>query len=165
MPTEMETKVLRLLSAIEIPLNAGQIIESWGDEAVTVACEAALGDYPGLRTKIRTNAATLVGTMSHPQAREALRLLLKDANTDVRARALRAAGRQKRDDLVPDIGEMLETPGVPELIAAEAVKSLKVIDTPASRGVLQSYVAKTPKALPHRGSHAVTAVIKRLGIE
>lgn len=164
MPTEMETKVLRLLSAIEIPPNAGQIIESWGAEAVTVACEAALGDYPGLRTKIRTNAAALVGMMSHPQAREVLKLLLKDSNTDVRMRALRAAGRQKRDDLVPDIGEILEGPLVPQLIAAEAVKALKAIDTPSSQGILQNYLAKTPEAVPHRGSHAVTAVVKRLGL-
>ena len=66
MPTENEIRVLRLLSAIEISPNAGATIEGWGNEAVTVLCEAALGSYPGLRQKVRTNAVSVLGSMSHP---------------------------------------------------------------------------------------------------
>jgi hypothetical protein len=164
MPTENEVKVLRLLSAIEIPPNAGEIIQGWGVEAVTIACDAALGNYPALRPKVRTNAAAVVGTMSHPQAKEAVRLLLKEANTDVCVRALRAASRQKREDIVPDIGDLLDSAALPAVVAAEAVKALVAIDSSAARSKLQAYMAKSAAAAPHRGSPVVQAVMKRLGL-
>ena len=58
MPTQDEIRVLNLLSAVDYApgTDPGKLIESWGNGAVTVACEAALGTYPGLRPKVRTNA-------------------------------------------------------------------------------------------------------------
>ena len=72
MPTESEVRVMDVLTSIEIPPNAAQTIVSWGNEAVTVVCEAALGTYPGFRPKVRNNAVALLGQMSHRQATETI---------------------------------------------------------------------------------------------
>ena len=59
MPTANEIRVLKLLSAIEIPPTAGQTIQSWGNEAVTIVCEAALGALLAIDSdKARASVAT-----------------------------------------------------------------------------------------------------------
>ena len=108
MPTEIETRVMKVLTAIEIPPDVAQKIQSWGNEAVTVVCEAALGSYPGLRMKVRTNAVALLGHMTHPQAIETIQVLVNDPNSDVSIRAMRAAGRQKNEQVIDKLGQVLK---------------------------------------------------------
>jgi HEAT repeat protein len=162
MPTEMEIQVLEVLNAIEIPSGAAREIESWGNEAVTVVCEAALGTYPGLRSKVRYNAVSLLGKMDHPQAREAVPLLINDPDPDVAIRAMRAAGRQNSAEGVGRLGEILRRENAPPLLAAEAVKALSAIDSSQARTALEEYTGASPNALPHRGSPAVQAVLQRV---
>src|SRR3712207_8910994 len=100
MPTETESRVISVLTSIEVPSNAAQTIGSWGNEAVTVVCEAALGTYPGFRPKVRYNAVALLGQMNHPQATETIPLLINEPDPDVSIRAMRAAGRQKNERVV-----------------------------------------------------------------
>jgi HEAT repeat protein len=160
MPDETVVKVMKILSAIEIPPSAAQKIEEWGNEAVTVVCEVALGSYPGLRSKVRNNAVALLGWMSHPQALETISLLINDPNSDIAIRAMRAAGRQKNDDVVAKLGQVLKKPVSPPLIAAEAVKALLAIDSSKSRTVLEGYTGESPNVYPHRGSAVVEGIIK-----
>lgn len=162
MPTEMEIRVLEVLSAIEIPSGAAREIESWGNEAVTVVCEAALGTYPGLRSKVRYNAVSLLGKMDHPQARETIPLLINDPDPDVAIRAMRAAGRQNSTEGVGRLGEVLQRKNAAPLLAAEAVKALAAIDSSQARTALEEYTGASPDALPHRASPAVQAVLQRV---
>ncbi|MEH6435699.1 HEAT repeat domain-containing protein [Massilia sp. DD77] len=159
MPTENEVRVLKILNAIEIPPTAGQTIQTWGNEAVTVVCEAALGTYPGLRSKVRNNAVALLGWMDHPQAQETVPLLLNDTNSDVAIRAMRAAGRQKNETGIEKLAGMLEQQGTQPLLAAEAVSALLAIGTPEAAATVASYRAANPADLPHRGSRAVIGVL------
>ncbi|MDQ3624804.1 MAG: HEAT repeat domain-containing protein [Verrucomicrobiota bacterium] len=161
MPTEIERRVLEVLSAIEIEPDLARQIEDWGNEAVTVVCEAALGTYVGLRPKIRTNAIALLGDMSHPQARETLPMLVNDDDTDVAIYAMRAAGRQRNDEVVENLGRVLRESDVAPLVAAEALKALTAIDSSATRSHLEAYSTASAERLPHRASAVVTAVLHR----
>jgi HEAT repeat protein len=160
MATENEIRVMRLLSAIEVPLDAANIIESWGTEAVTVTCEAALGTYVGLRPKIRTNAAAVVGKMEHPQARETHRMLITDESPGVAIRALRAAARRRDDALTGLIGTVIRRPATDPLVAVEAVRALREIDSPAARKELADYVKASNDRLPHRSSAVVRKTLE-----
>ena len=161
MPDETVVRVMKILSAIEIPPQAAQKIEEMGNAAVTVVCEVALGSYPGLRPKVRNNAVALLGWMTHPQALETTALLVNDANSDVAIRALRAAATQKNDDVVDKIGQMLKKPVSSPLVAADGVKALLAIDTPKSRSVFEDYEKQSPNVLPHRGSAVVRDIIEK----
>lgn len=163
MPTANEIRVLKLLSAIEIPPTAGQTIQSWGNEAVTIVCEAALGTYPGLRPKVRNNAVALLGWMDHQQAMETVPLLLTDANTDVSIRAMRAAGRQKNEASVDKLGQLLRRKEASPLLAAEALGALLAIDSDKARASVATYKAASPADLPHRGSRVVESVLSATG--
>lgn len=160
MPTEIEIKVMRLLTAIELTPSAGQKIKEWGTEAVTVVAEAALGVYPGLRPKVRTNAAGLLGWIDHPQASETILLLVRDPNPDVAIRAIRAAAVKKNDDVVDKLEQLLNQTNTSPILAAEATKTLIAIGTPKAQAALQSYEKASPESLPHRASHVVVDVIK-----
>jgi len=159
MPTENEVRVLSILNAIEIPTTAGQTIQSWGNEAVTVVCEAALGTYPGLRPKVRYNAVALLGEMDHEQAQETVPLLLNDSNSDVAIRAMRAAGQQKNETGIDKLAEMLNQKNTEPLLAAEAVSALLAIGSPEAAAAVAAYRSANPTDLPHRGSRAVIGVL------
>lgn len=160
MPTEIEVRVMKILTAIEIPPTAAQVIEALGNEAVTVVCEAALGSYPGLRLKVRNNAVSLLGWMTHPQAKETIPLLVNDSNDDVKYRAMRAAGRQKNEDVVETLGLILKKKESPPLAAAEAVNALIAIGSSKAQALVTSYETANPDTVPHRGSAVVNAVLK-----
>jgi len=161
MPTENEIRVMKILTAIEITPAAGQKIKEWGNEAVTVVAEAALGMYPGLRLKVRTNAAALLGWIDHPQAAETLLLLVNDPNQDVAIRAVRAAGRQKKDVAVEKLGQLLTQPSTSPILAAEASKALIAIGTARAQNVLQSYENTAVDNVPHRQSAVVRDVLQK----
>jgi len=161
MPTEMESRVLEALSAIEIEPELARQIEDWGTEAVTVACEAALGTYVGLRPKIRTNAIALLGHVNHPQARETVPMLVNDSDRDVAIYAMRAAGRQRNEAVVEKLGRVLEASDSAPLLAAEALEALREVGSSAARARVAAYSAASPERLPHRGSAAVNAVLRR----
>src|SRR5882672_11418640 len=110
MPTPTEVQVLEILSSIEIESSAAQAIEQMGNDAVSLTCDIASGALPGLRNKVRTNAAALLGFMSNQQAKEAVRLLVSDPNPDVAIRAMRAAARMKLGTAVDDIATNLNKP-------------------------------------------------------
>ena len=160
MPTEAEVRVMRLLSAIELTPATARRIEEMGTEAVTVVCEAALGSYPGIRPKVRTNAVSLLGWMEHPQARETIPLLVNDPNPDVAIRAMRAAGRQKNAAVVEPLGQVLQRPQTTILRAVEAAGALAAIGTPAAREHLSRYEAASPETYPHRASQAVNHLFR-----
>jgi HEAT repeat protein len=160
MPTEIELRVIRTLSAIEVADNAAETIEAWGNEAVTALCEIALGSFAGARNKVRTNAAGLLGSMRHPQARETLQMLVKDPNPDVSIRAIRATGRQQNTDAVKDLSLLLKKPDLSALFAAEVVSALKAIDSLEARGALQTYSTADPGQYPHRASPLVSSYLK-----
>jgi hypothetical protein len=162
MPTETEIKVMRLLTAIEIPPSAAEQILAWGNEAVTVVCEAALGVLPGLRDKVRTNAVALLGWVDHPQAMETLALLVTDPDQDVAARAMRAAGRRKSEQAVDGLARVLTTPSTAPILAAEAVKALQAIGSGTALAALSRYEASAD-AYPHRNSTVVRDVLSRRG--
>jgi hypothetical protein len=157
MPTEIEKSVISLLSATDYTpgTDPGKLIESWGNEAVTVACEIASGAYPGLRKKIRTNAVDAVGTIDRPQARETVQLLVKDTDADVSIRALRAAASQKNINVVGAMAKLLQSASLPPLVAAETVAALIAIESSEARQVLQQYESADPAAYPHRGDDLV----------
>ncbi|MFZ5638347.1 MAG: HEAT repeat domain-containing protein [Pseudomonadota bacterium] len=161
MPTENEIRVMKLLTAIEIPPDAADRVQSWGNEAVTVVVEAALGAYPGLRQKVRTNAVALLGGMTHPQAAEAVAMLIRDPNPDIAIRAMRAAGEQRNEEVVESLGEVLADPAATALLAAEAVKSLEAIGSARARASLDNYLQADPGRLHHRASRVVQDVIQR----
>ena len=157
MADETVVNVMKILSAIDLPLSTAQQIEEWGNEAVTVVCEVALGSYPGLRPKVRTNAVALLGEMTHPQAIETTALLINDANSDVAIRALRAAGQQKNDQVVGKIEQLLKKADSSPIVAAEAVKSLLAIDSAKSRAAVETY---EQSAMPHRDSRVVADILR-----
>lgn len=159
MPDETVVKVMKILSAIEIPPRAAERIEEMGNDAVTVVCEVALGTYPGLRPKVRTNAVALLGWMTHPQAVETTELLVNNANPDVAIRALRSAGIQKNDGVVDKIGQMLKKPTSSPLVVAEGIKALLAIDSAKSRSVFEGYEKESPTS-SHRGSPVVQDIIR-----
>jgi HEAT repeats len=163
MPTENERKVLNLLSVVDLApgVDPGKLIQSWGNEAVTVACEAALGSYAGLQRKVRTNAVAVLETIDQPQARETVRLLVKDPDSDVQIRALRAAAGQKNAEVVADLSKMLQSAVLAPVIAAEVVKALQAIDSPQARQTLQDYEAADATQLPHRGAAVVSGYLRK----
>jgi HEAT repeat protein len=162
-PTPTEELVLRILSATDWPINPADRIEELGPEAVNVACEAALGTYVGLRPKIRTNAAAIVGDLDNEQARETLALLITDANEDVAIRAMRAVGRRDDPELIERVAIVLRRPETSPLLAAEAVDAL--IKTPArdaAQAALDAYrTAGDEAALPHRRHQLVQEALER----
>lgn len=163
MATETERRVLRMLGAIEPPSDAAEQIEHMGPEAVNVACEAALGTYVGLRPKIRTNAAAIVGRMNTDQARETLALLVTDPNEDVAIRALRAVGRRDEPTLVQRVALLLQRADASPLLIAEAVNALA--ETPArnaAREALDTYRGMQGEAAPtHRLHPMVEQALRR----
>lgn len=159
MPTEIEIKVIKALSAIEISPTLALSIEGWGNEAITVLCEAALGTYPGLRPKIRYNAVAVLGWMTHPQAMETIPLLINDSNTDIAIRAMRSAGRQKNDETVEQLEVLLNKSDTSALLAAEAVQSLISNGSGRANAVVNQYAAKNPQTLPHRGNNLVQQIL------
>ena len=161
MPDETVVKVMKILSAIEIPPSAAQVVEQMGHQAVTVVCEVALGSYPGLRQKVRTNAVSLLGWMTRPQAVETTALLVNDPNPDIAIRALRAAGRQKNDNVVDKIGQMLNKPAANPLIVAEGLKALLAIDSSKSKSVFEGYEKESPNKVPHRATPLVQEIITK----
>ena len=163
MPTEAEVKVMNLLNAIEVPPSAGAQVEEWGNAAVTVVCEAALGSYLGLRQKVRTNAVALLGFMNHPQARETAALLVASPDPDVAIRAMRASGRQDNKAAVERLGELLERADAPPLLAAEALKALASIGGGEASAKVEAYVRSSRAAPAHRDSAVVRSVIDRMG--
>jgi HEAT repeat protein len=163
MPTENEVRVLKLLTQIDLsPSAAAEAILAWGPEAVTVLCEAALGQYPGLRLKVRTNATALLGWTVHPQTQETIDLLIRDPIPDVATRAIRAAGRTGRDVYVSRLEELLSQPATAPLLAAEAASALRRIGSAAAHDALDAYKAADPQRTPHRGSRAVAEVLEEL---
>jgi HEAT repeat protein len=163
MPTEQEKQVLNLLSMVDYTpgTDPGKLIESWGNEAVTVACEAALGSFPGLQRKVRTNAVAVLETIDTPQAKETVRMLVKDPDPDVSIRALRAAAGQKNPDVVTDLAKMLNTPTLTPLVAVEVVKALRGIDSTAARKALATYRESDSAKLPHRADALVKSYIEK----
>ncbi len=163
MPTQNEIRVMDVLSGIEIPAAAGPAIREWGNEAVTVLCEAALGSYAGLRPKMRTNAVALLGSVDHPQAVETIQILLSDPDSDVSIRAMRAAGQQKNAGAVTKLAALLKRRDLPALIAAEAVNALAAVDSPQARSALRTYADASPDDLPHRRSPLVGDYLHQAG--
>jgi hypothetical protein len=163
MPTKNEIRVLNLLSATDLDhdVDPGKVIQDWGNEAITVACEAALGSYPGLDRKTRYNAVSSLAGMSHVQAQETVALLVRDPDSDVSIRALRAAGRQQNKAVVKDLSALLQTPTLPRLVAVEVVKALVAIDTPDAQAALQAYEAGDPTRLLHRADPLVTSYLPK----
>jgi len=160
MPTEIESRMFQLLRAIEIERDAPQYIESLGNEAVTVICEAALGSYPGIRPKMRANAVVLAGRMNHPQALETIALLVSDPDPGIAIRAMRAAGRKRSAGLVEKIARVLDQPMSGALLAAEALDALLQIDTPEAQLRVKAYEAASATDLPHRRSPAVEYTLR-----
>lgn len=160
MPTEMESRIFQLLRATEIERDAPQYIESLGNEAVTIICEAALGSYPGIRPKMRANAVLLAGGMDHPQALETIALLVSDSDPGIAIRAMRAAGRKRSTGLVEKIGRVLDQPMSSALLAAEALDALLQIDTPEAHLRVQAYEAACETDLPHRRSPPVEYTLR-----
>lgn len=158
MPTEMESRMFQLLRAIEIERDAPQYIESLGNEAVTVICEAALGSYPGIRPKMRANAVVLAGRMNHPQALETIALLVSDPDLGIAIRAMRAAGRNRTTGVVEKIARVLDQPMSGALLAAEALDALLQIDTPEAQLRVKAYEAAND--LPHRRSPPVEYTLR-----
>jgi len=164
MPTENERRVLNLLSATDFTpgTDPGKLIESWGNDAVTIVCEAALGSYPALQRKVRSNAVAALETIDRPQAKETLQLLLKDVDSDVSIRALRAAGHQKNDAAVKDISKLLQSPTLPSLVAVEAVKALLDINSSEAKTAIANYVAADAVTLPHRAYSLVKSYLEKV---
>ena len=160
MATPIEVRVMEMLSAIEVPANAAEQIGAMGTEAVTVVCEAALGSYPGLRFKVRTNAASMVAKLDHPQAAETLSLLINDASADIAVRALRGVARRHAAQYVPEIAKVLRLSSTEPHAAAEAIQTLRSLGTPEARGVLEAYASAAVEQVPHRGSPVVRKVLE-----
>lgn len=159
MPTEVELQVLKLLTAIELSPAVAQRIEAMGNEAVTVLCEVALGTYPGLRTKVRTNAAGLLGWMTHPQAAETLRLLLDDPDPDVRLHAFRAVATKRDEGAVETLTRVLGSAETSGLMAAEALKALRAIGSARALQAISAYEQASGDTYPHRASAVVRDVL------
>ena len=162
MATEMETRVLVALSAIEVPPSTAKVIAEWGNEAVSTACDLALGDYPGLEPRVRANAVAMLGWMDPPQARETIALLLTDSDPDIIARALRATAHQRDAGAVPAVATMLQRPDLSPVLAAEAVDALGKIGSPEAVEALKAYADADEDQLPHRRSEVVAEFLSRL---
>jgi hypothetical protein len=160
MPTAIEVRVMEILSAIEVPADAAKQIEAMGTEAVTVVCEAALGSYPGLRFKVRTNAAAMVAKLDHPQAAETLSLLINDASADIAVRALRGVARRQATQYVPEIAKVLRLGSTDPHAAAEAIQTLRALGTPEARAVLEAYTSAAVEQVPHRTSPVVRKMLE-----
>lgn len=165
MATEIETQVLVALSAIEVPPETASVIAEWGNEAVTTACDVALGDYPGLEPRVRANAVALLGWMDPPQARETIALLLTDPDPDISARALRAVAHQRDAGAVPAVAALLERADLSPILAAEAVDALGKVGSPDAMEALKVYADAGTDELPHRGSEVVAEFLSRHGNE
>ncbi|MFM0472662.1 HEAT repeat domain-containing protein [Paraburkholderia strydomiana] len=163
MPTEIERKVLNLLSAVDFSggSDPGPLIASWGNEAVTLVCEIALDGYPGLLPKVRTNAVAVLETVDHPQSKETVRLLVKDTNSDISIRALRAAAGQRNTTTVRDMASMLQSTSLQPLVAVEVVKALSAIATPEARAALASYTTADRQKYPHRANALVSSYLEK----
>ncbi len=163
MPNQDEIRVLNLLSVVDYGpgTDPGKLIESWGNGAVTVACETALGSYPGLSPKVRTNAVAVLETIDHPQARETVAMLVKDPNSDVSIRALRAAAGQKNTAVVGDLATMLQSPSLSPLVAVEVVKALINIGSTQAKKALQTYKEANANQLPHRGNALIASYMEK----
>jgi HEAT repeat protein len=161
MPADIETRVMKLLSAIEVPPSAATRIASWGNDAVTVLCEAALGSIPSLTLKVRSNAAALVGVLDHPQARETLELLIADRSPAVAIRAIRAVGRSKTGHLVGRLGQLISNRTTPPLVVAEAVSALLAIDSKDARAEVEAFEATAAETNPNRASPIVERILRK----
>jgi hypothetical protein len=163
MPTNDEIRVLNLLSATDLDgdVDSGTVIQSWGTDAITVACEAALGSYPGLDRKTRTNAVSSLASMTHKQAQETVALLVRDSDSDISILALRAAGRQRNAAVAKDLGALLQTPTLPRLVLVEVVKALVAIDTADSQAALHAFKAADATRFPHRADPLVSKYLPR----
>jgi hypothetical protein len=161
MPSPTEIEVMRLLSAIDArPEDVAATIMAGGSPSVTVVCEAALGSYPGIRTKIRTNAASLLGWLQHPQAAETASLLVLDDDPDVAIRALRAVRRQGNEGAIDHAVLLLQRPGTSPVVAAEVVKALSGFETNRAKTALARYRDASPADLPHRDAAVVRAALE-----
>jgi hypothetical protein len=161
MPTAAESTVLRTLSAIEVDGEAAAgVIQDLGNEGVTVLCEVALGTFPGLRAKIRANAVVVLASVNHPQAQEALHLLIRDPSPDFSIRALRAVARRKDLTVVAELGTLLRQATLPPLVAAETVLALRAFDSTDARQILDTYRLADPGRFPHRGAAAVQQALQ-----
>jgi HEAT repeat protein len=162
MPTPTESRVLELLTAIDIPPDVlARQIEQLGTPGVTVLCDVALATYPGLRKKVRSNAVALLGWIQHPQAEEALIVAIGDSDPDLATRALRAAGRRQLATSIAPIAALLDRASTNPLVAAEAIKALAQINVVEAGGILSRYIAGDAK-VPHRTSTVVERVLTRL---
>ena len=104
----------------------------------------------------------MVGKMNHPQAREALPLLMGDANADVAVRAVRAAARRGEATLATELARVLRKPATDPHVAAEAARALAGMDTPEARSALAEYTAGDREGTPHRQSLVVEKMLERL---
>lgn len=165
MPSADEVEVMRLLTSVDIdPVAVAARIEARGTAAVTVLCEAALGSYPGLRPKVRTNAVALLGWVTHPQAGEAVSMLVLDPSADVAIRALRGIRRQTNAAAIDNVASLLTRPDTPEVIAAEAVRALGSFEVGRATDALDTYSHANPDVLPHRGAPVVRAALEERGM-
>jgi HEAT repeat protein len=162
MPTQIEIRVMDLLNSIETSPTAGSTLTSWGNEAVTVVCDAALGSYVGIRLKMRLMAVDLLGSIDHPQASETVVLLLTDSNVDISVSAMRAAGQQKNPAAVEQLGSQLARRDLSPLLAVEAVKALAAIGDSNARAALQRYIEAPAEDVPHRASPLVADRLKEI---
>lgn len=162
MPTPIETEVMRLLTSVDArPADLAARIMELGTPAVTVVCEAALGSYPGIRNKTRTNAVALLGWLPHPQAAEAVVMLVGNEDPDVASRAMRAAGRSANEAAIERIAAVLSRPETSPILAAEGVRSLATVGTPAANAVLESYRQAGEDILQHRGAAVVRTALEK----
>jgi hypothetical protein len=162
MPTDTEVKIMKILNSIEIePETVAKKIESMGNEAITVLCEAALGSYPGIRNKVRTNSVSLLGWIkNYPQVIETIKMLVADSQIGVSVRAIRSAGRQRAEQVVEDLGDILKNRRTSSIIALEAVKSLIAINSLTANQYLDEYAEADPKLYPHRRVVAIDNLLK-----
>jgi hypothetical protein len=161
MASDIEARVLRLLSATDFAQDStpGKLVESWGEEAISALCNIALGGQRAVQTKVRTNAAGLLETMTHPQAMETARMLLSDPSLDIAVRALRATASQRNPDTVRDIQRLLIRPDLHPLLVVESMKALSGIGTAAARKALKTY-RSSEVGMHHRADPVVARFIK-----
>jgi hypothetical protein len=150
---------LNILSSIEVPLDAPERVDAAGAEAVNVVCEAALGTYVGLRPKVRSNAAWMIGRMTSQQARETLLLLVNDPSDDVAIRAIRAVGRRPTAELEERVALTFSRADANPLVVAEAVRAL--VGTPNGQAALAKYRELSGAGIPaHRRSPVVERALR-----
>ena len=161
MASDIEERVFRLLSATDYAQDStpGKLVKSWGEEAISALCNIALGGQRAVHTKVRTNAAGLLETMTHPQAMETARMLLFDPSLDIAVRALRATASQRNPDTVRDIQRLLIRPDLHPLLVVESMKALSGIGTAAARKALEAY-RSSEVGMHHRADPVVARFIK-----